>query len=154
MSDIKGLFNEELIVLNLEAKDDKDAIKQLANRLFEAGFVKESFIEAIIEREVNYPTGLSSGDMGVAIPHTDSIHVNKAALAIGILKKPVKFQMMGMPEKSVYVSLVFMMAIDAPNKHLEMLKTLMNIFQQHDLLTKLKNARKLEEVANIFDNVI
>ena len=47
-----------------------------------------------------------------------------------------------------------MMAIDDPNKHLEMLKTLMNIFQQHDLLTKLKNARKLEEVANIFDNVI
>lgn len=154
MSDIKGLFNEELIVLNLEAKDDKDAIRQLANRLFKAGYVKESFIEAIIEREANYPTGLSSGDMGVAIPHTDSIHVNKAALAIGILKEPVKFQMMGMPEKSVYVSLVFMMAIDDPNKHLEMLKTLMNIFQQHDLLTKLKNARKLEEVANIFDNVI
>lgn len=154
MSDIKGLFNEELIVLNLEAKDDKDAIRQLANRLFKAGYVKESFIEAIIEREANYPTGLSSGDMGVAIPHTDSIHVNKAALAIGILKKPVKFQMMGMSEKSVYVSLVFMMAIDDPNKHLEMLKTLMNIFQQHDLLAKLKNARKLEEVANIFDNVI
>ena len=61
MGDIKGLFNEELIVLNLEAKDDKDAIRQLANRLFKAGYVKESFIEAIIEREANYPTGLSSG---------------------------------------------------------------------------------------------
>lgn len=154
MSDIKGLFNEELIILNLEAKDDKDAIRQLANRLFKAGYVKESFIEAIIEREANYPTGLSSGDMGVAIPHTDATHVNKAALAIGILKEPVKFHMMGMPEESVSVNIIFMMAIDEPSKHLEMLKTLMTIFQQNDLLNRMRKARKFEEIANIFENEI
>lgn len=154
MSDTKGLFNEGLVIFNLDAKDNRDAIKQLANRLLEEGFVKKSFIKAIIEREVNYPTGLPTQNMGVAIPHTDSIHVNKAALAIGILKEPVKFQMMGMPEEKVYVSIIFMIAIDDPNKHLEMLQKLMTIFQQKDLLTELKKAKKLDEITYILNKVL
>ena len=42
------------------------------------------------EREKVFSTGLNFEEMGIAIPHTDSIHVNRQAIAVGILKEPVK----------------------------------------------------------------
>ena len=41
----------------------------------------------MITREERFPTGLDTGNFGIAIPHTDGIHVNKPAIAIAILSK-------------------------------------------------------------------
>ena len=52
-----------------------------------------------MKRESVYPTGLPVGEINVAIPHTDPEHVNNAAICLGILEKPVTFNVMGMEEK-------------------------------------------------------
>ncbi|MBU5439099.1 PTS sugar transporter subunit IIA [Tissierella sp. MSJ-40] len=154
MTDSKKMFREDLILFNMEAKDNKDAIEQLANKLLSKGIVKESFVEAIKAREDNYPTGLPTETIGVAIPHTDAIHVNEGALAIGLLKEPVAFQMMGMPEETVNVSVIFMMALNEAHGHLEMLQKLMGIFQEKELLIKINEAKTPEEIAEVLSDVI
>ncbi len=47
----------------------------------------------------------------MAIPHTDPEHVNDAAICLGILDKPVTFNVMGMEGETTDVSLLFMLSI-------------------------------------------
>lgn len=75
-------FDEKVIHINLEENTDVDVISTLAKSLTEQGYVADSFLEAIIEREKVFPTGLPTGEIGVAIPHTDSEHVHKPMVAM------------------------------------------------------------------------
>ena len=65
--------------------------------------------------------------------HTDSIHVNRQAIAVGILKEPVKFCHMGM-EESVKCEMMFMMAIKKPESQVDFLGRMMDIFQSEVIL--------------------
>ena len=75
-------ISPELILMDIEAKTDQEAIEILAKHLYEKGIVKESYIDAVKEREKVFSTGLNFEEMGIAIPHTDSIHVNRQAIAV------------------------------------------------------------------------
>ena len=44
-------ISPELILMNIEAKTDQEAIEILAKHLYEKGIVKESYIDAVKERE-------------------------------------------------------------------------------------------------------
>lgn len=77
----------ELVIMNLKAESSEEVLDLIANRLVETGCVKESYVEAVKKRETVFPTGLPVEEMGIALPHTDSVHVNKQAIAVGILEK-------------------------------------------------------------------
>lgn len=144
------IMKPEFIATELDAQSDVDAIKLLANKLLENGIVKESFIPAIIKREQEFCTGLQFEDMGIAIPHTDAEHVNQAAITIGILKNPVEFKSMGMPEIPVNAEILFMMAINKPHAQLEFLRELMTMLQTEGRLRELKACKTQEEVVSKF----
>lgn len=144
------LISPELVLLDIEAKTDQEAIEILAKHLYAEGIVKESYIEAVKEREKVFSTGLGFEEMGIAIPHTDSVHVNRQAIAIGVLKNPVRFCHMGMPEVPVEVEMMFMMAIEKPDSQVEFLSKMMDIFQTEGRLPALKAAAGREEIARMF----
>lgn len=154
MKEPMELLKEELIFIDIEAKDREEAIEKMAKELYKREYVKESYINAILDREKVFPTGLPTEEVGVAIPHTDAIHVKKGAMAIGVLKNPVVFQMMGMPEENVNVNIIFMMALDEPKGQIEMLQKLMSIFQDKSILLKMRQAKTKEEIIKSFSNVI
>jgi PTS system galactitol-specific IIA component len=90
---LSNYLNESTISLNLEAETSTEVIHHLGEKLLAAGFVKDSFIEAAITREATLPTGLPlGGDINVAIPHTDIIHVIQSGVAMATLAKPVVFE--------------------------------------------------------------
>lgn len=149
---IKELVNENLIVLNLKATSNLDAIEQLATVLYDNKYVKESYINAIKEREKVFCTGLPTEEVGVAIPHTDVEHVIKPAIAVALLAKPVKFEMMGMPENKVDVEIMFMLAIKEPHAQIELLETLMGILENKRLLNMIKYAKSSKDISNILLN--
>ena len=144
------LISPELVLLDLEAETDMEAIDKLAHHLYAKGIVKETYIPAVKQREVEFCTGLAFEAMGVALPHTDSIHVNQQAIAIGILKKPVTFHHMGMPDVDVDVDLMFMLAIQKPDAQITFLGKMMEVFQLDGCLEQVKNAASAEEAANVF----
>lgn len=154
MKEPMELLKEELIFIDVEAKDRGEAIEKIAKELYRREYVKESYINAILDREKVFPTGLPTEEVGIAIPHTDAIHVNKSAMAIGVLKNPVIFQMMGMPEENVNVNIIFMMALNEPKGQIEMLQKLMSIFQNKSLLLKMRQAKTKEEIMKVFSNTI
>lgn len=142
--------DEKLILRHLHATSDQDALKQLANVMLEEGIVKESFIPAVMAREVEYSTGLQCEDMGVAIPHTDSEHVNIQAIAIAVLDEPVQFAQMGTPEIKVDVKIMFMLAIKEPHKQMEFLQALMSVFSETGKLPQLLNLDSNQAVVETF----
>ena len=146
----KLLSNPEntYMAVSLSGNTDKEVLEQMASALQEEGYVKETFSDAIIQREISFPTGLPMGGINVAIPHTDPEHVNKAGFCLGILDKPVTFNVMATEGEKVDVSVVFMLAIKRKEDQLENLQKLIAICQDQEMLKALlsKNIDTINEV--------
>lgn len=128
------------------ADSSEEVIKILGEFLENKELAKKGLAKKIIEREREFPTGIDTGDFGVAIPHTDSSWTNKAAINCGVLKKPVFFNEMGGEERKVAVNIVFLLLIDNSELQLKTLKALMGFIQDKKLLKKLKKAKKSNEI--------
>ncbi|WP_313577678.1 PTS sugar transporter subunit IIA [Lacrimispora sp.] len=139
-----------LVIMDLQAETNQDAIKAMSSLLFEQGYVKESYIEAVKEREKVFYTGLGFEELGVALPHTDAVHVIHQAIAIGILKKPVAFKTMGELDGTVDVKLMFMLAINKPDKQLDFLSSMIDSCQKPGKLLSVYNASAPEEAVELF----
>lgn len=134
-------------------KDETEVLSYVSNLLIESGSVKESFKKAVIEREQIFPTGLLFQDYGIAIPHTDTEHVNYSQLAFVSLEKPVKFRQMATGEE-IKVDMVLMLALKEAHAQVEMLSQLIEFFQKkdtiHQLLSLTGTKGDEETVINIF----
>ncbi len=139
-------LNENLILVGEKAASKEEVLNKLAGLLGKYGYVKESFFQALLDREEAYPTGLQTTVTGVAIPHTDTEHVIKPALAIATLEAPVFFQAMDNPQEKIPVELVIVMAIKEPAMQLKSLQKIMQILQDKSMLNKIRQAQKAEEV--------
>ena len=135
-----SLFDQKVMVLDIQADTSDDALNQLSQRLLENGYVKESFAQAIIDRELEFSTGLPGVGRGVAIPHADPHHVNRSIMAVGILRKPVPFKMMGNHDEIIEVEVMFMLALKESHSHMSVLQSLMDVIQNEALLTQIKEA--------------
>jgi len=139
------------VALHYPAGASKDVITHLGKLLFDAGYVRDSFIEAALDRESRLPTGLPlSGDINAAIPHTEVEHVLKPGLAMATLSAPVTFQNMVSPEEAVPCQLVFVMALDQPKAQIEMLQEIAGILQNPAVIQSLMLASNFEEVRAAF----
>ncbi|WP_236895630.1 PTS sugar transporter subunit IIA [Clostridium beijerinckii] len=144
-------MNSDLIALNLEVKNKEEVIQELGKRMFEKGYVKSTYIDAVLEREKTLPTGLDIGEMCVAIPHTDSKHVNESNVALAVLKNPVEFRNMIDPSKKVEVMVVFLLAINDPDSQVTLLSKLMSVFQNVELLKQIKSSSSTQEVTKLLE---
>lgn len=139
-------FDEEVILMNLEAVDFTEVLQQMGENLVQHQYVKDSFIPAIIEREQAFATGLPTAGVSVAIPHTDAFHVNQKTISIATLKNPVDFVIMGEERETTPVQIVFMLAMDEPHSQLKLLQDLMKIFQESAFLDQLLQTNHVKEI--------
>lgn len=136
----------ELIVHNLEAENYEDAIRKVGAKLYDAGFVKDTYIAATLGRELEYPTGLQLENVAIAMPHTDAVHVNRPAVCIARLKHPVTFAHMGDPDTKVEAEIMFMMAIQNPDEQIDTLQKVLGVFQNPDVVAAFCNAKSEDEL--------
>lgn len=130
----------ELIVRGINASDSQDAIRQVGQKFLDAGFVKDSYIEAVSAREKIYPTGLQLAGIAVAMPHTDPQHVIRPGVCIAQLAHPVTFRHMGDPDTTVEAEMLFMMAILNPDAQIELLQKVLSVFQQPQVTDAFRGA--------------
>ncbi|KXG74652.1 Transcriptional regulator ManR [Fervidicola ferrireducens] len=149
-----NLLNEDLIETELEAKNKEEVLEVLAKLLIVKGYVKDSYLKAILEREKVFPTGLPTDGVGVAIPHADIDHVLTSGIALAVLKSPVKFNVMGNPTEEVDVRLVFMLAINEPKMQVNLLKNLISLFQDKNLLIKLSDMADKKKIIALLTPLI
>lgn len=149
---LSELIHKDFVVTNLKVQTKEEVFKVLFERLFKNGYVKETFLEGIINRENTFPTGLLLGNNNVAIPHTDAEHVLKPAIALATLAKPVVFKNMANPQEDILVNIVFMLALNSPQSQVEMLQQLVTLLQNEDFLKQILNVKGGDEVIEIIKN--
>ena len=141
--------HEELILVDVEANNYEEAIRKVGKRLFDNGYVKDTYIDAVVAREADFPTGLHLEGIDIAMPHTAGIHVNTPAVCVAKLAKPVEFSHMGDPETKVQATLLFMMAIKNPDEQIETLQAVMGIFTNQEAIEELKAAKTEAELFSV-----
>lgn len=146
------VFDESIILLDLEADSKEAVLTAMANNLEEKGLIRDSYLKAVIEREKEFATGLPTGGVSVAIPHTDVEHVIKKTISVAVLKNPVAFGMMGDPNETVNVELVFMLAMDKSDAQLSLLQGLMQVFRDEEMLKYLVSETDKTKMVDVLKN--
>ena len=150
MNNSKEVFRKELVLLNYQAKDAEDVLKALADKLFEDGSVKETYFQAMLDRERLYPTGLPIDGIKVAIPHAEVEHVNYSAFAIATLPTPVKFGEMGAgPDSFLDVQIIMMLANADPEEQVKTLRKMVDLFDEPDSLDAIMAAKTTDDIVEI-----
>jgi len=72
---------------------------------------------------------------------------------VGVLEKPVTFEMMASKDVFLEVELIFMLAIKQPENQLEMLQKLMLLCQDEKNLQLLKSKEKVVEVEQLLKTI-
>lgn len=147
-------IRENLVLLNLDCKTSDDVLSIMANHLHDLGYVKDSFSQAVKDREVAFATGLPTESYGLAIPHADIEHVNKAAICISTLNNPVDFRMMSNHDQIIKTSIVVMLALKEGHQHMELLSKLIMFIQNPKILEKIYKSTSPKELAEFFKEAI
>ncbi|WP_105301912.1 PTS sugar transporter subunit IIA [Anaerococcus marasmi] len=142
-------FNKKLINTFVSVDSQDELFKFMSDCLNKSGCVKDSFYDGIISREAEYPTGIQIGNVGFAIPHTDSKHVLESQICFASLKKPIDFADMTDVSNKFPVSLVFMLAMKEPGDQIKTLQKLMEVFANEEVINFLLKSDNKDQILNI-----
>ncbi len=152
---LRDLLHEEHILIDLEAKDAREAIQALNHALVASQHTQAEFAEDVWQREQTFPTGLPTQPLAVAIPHADPQHVNASAVCIGLLKQPVTFAQMGSDGSThLPTRIVILLAIKEREKQVALIQELMQVIQSPELLEALLDARSPRQARQIIENAL
>lgn len=129
-----SLMSPDLVFFDLTAQDSTEFFSKLEKRLAPRGFIKDSWLDAIVARETAYPTGLEFEKISVAIPHVDPQHIARPYIAVVKPPTPIAFgAMAGMVDHPVQASLVINLGLIAHDEdQVAVLQALMNVFMDED----------------------
>lgn len=139
-------LKENLIFQNLKVSDNKEVLQIMGNAMIQEGLGEEGFVEALLRREKDYPTGLDIDGIGVAIPHTDACHVKKEGIAVAVLAEPVEFEAMGEDNCRIPVNIVVMFTVAGKDKHIDRLLQILKLIQNEEILKGFLEAESKEEL--------
>lgn len=130
-----GLLDENRFFIIDEETEYKEALKIMADGLYENGDVDEGFYERLLERESK---GMTAFDHSVAIPHVIHHEGDKLILAVGVCPKPLTYH-------NRDVSVIFMIGL--PNQVetddnilIRVYDEIITISQDEELLRKICKA--------------
>jgi len=144
-----NLTSEELVRLNIEAKDWEDAIRQSADALLQNGKIKASYIDAII-KTVKETGPYIVITKHVALPHARSeAGALESAIGIATLKEPVVF---GNKENDP-VKYLFCLSAKDSESHINALAELTGLLDRKDFYEFLDHAKDASEVIKYIKNL-
>lgn len=145
------LINENLVVLNLDAKNKEEAILKLAELAQKEGKITsiDDYTKSVLDREKTYTTGVGNG---IAIPHGKSKAVKEAMIVFGKAADGIEWNSLdGKP-----VNMIFLLGVpdeNIDNIHLKVLSQLSRKLMNDDFVQMLKNAKTTEEVLEALSDV-
>lgn len=137
------LIRRELIRYHSRQASVEGIFREAFETLLEKGYVKETYLDALIARERAHPTALALENINIAIPHADPAHVKKGGIMTVSLEEPVVFHHM-LDGSAVEVEYVFFLILTNGNSHLEALSRLMAMMQKKEAVERIRNCRSEE----------
>jgi len=145
---------ESCIDLNLAADTKEGVIQTLAGRLVGQGFVVTEYVEKVVQREQEYPTGLIFPGIQIALPHGSSEYVKTSAIAVGRCVKKPEFANMEDFSQKIKVDMVVLLAVKDPDRHLIILNNLIELFTSDENCKVLLECNSNAEVCQLFQKCL
>ena len=149
-----SIFKENLIFLDYIANDQFDFLSKMTNYLVEEKYVLPSYLDAILSREKNYPTGLPSEPFPVAIPHGDPEHVINPCIVVVRPQNPIPFGEMGTSDSTINAKYIFMLVVKKVENQITMLQTMIDMFMSEEAMLKLDRANSAPEIMAVLNENI
>lgn len=147
------MLNRELVFLDAKYKSSHEFLTSIADELLKKGYVKESFKEAILKREEEYPTAIGTEKYNLAIPHTDSQHVNKPGVAFVRLNERCQFKEM-CTNNDIDVDMAFVLLVTKKEEQVSLLSKLMGLFSENEFLENLYMEKDESKIVASLNNEI
>jgi len=143
----------DLSIVGLRAASSSEVLSAFAQQALAAGAVRPSYEQALLERELAFPTGLPTV-IPVAIPHADVEHAIESGLGIATLAQPVEFGEMGGADSIVEARVAVLILVTEPHAQAEMLSQLIGVFQLDGWYDVLSAATTPDALAAAFAELL
>ena len=117
----------------IEFETCQQALAHIGEEMLANGVVHATYPAALLEREMNYPTGIALERHAVAIPHCEAVHAKHPAIYLIRPDKPVHFQQAD-DDGEVAVSLIIALIVENPAAQMKLLRRLFSELQNPDVL--------------------
>lgn len=150
---MKKLFFEETTYVSGKTTQE-EVFEEVYLDLLNKQLVTEDFLESLLERERNYPTGLDLSPVSevlpdIAIPHTESEYVQTTRIIPIKLKNEIIFHNMISPSDQISVRFLFMILNENGEAQAGMLADIMDFINSVDK-EELCGFFKLEDTEAIY----
>ena len=138
-----SILNKNNIVLGLESVSKEEAIKRAGEILAKEGYVKEEYIQAMLEREEIVSTYIG---MGVAIPHgvgEAKKEVKKSGIAVLQYPNGIKF--------GDEVAYLVVGIAGVGDEHLTILSNIAMSLEDEGLVEKLRKTYDVNDILKVFN---
>lgn len=143
-------YLDKNLILFIDSANRDEVLHSMVNHIDDVKHLenKESFYQAIIDREKIVSTGIG---IGVAIPHAKLPGYDDFFIAIGILRKGVNWEALD----GSLVRLVFMIGgpDDKQTEYLQILSSLTGAIKNEDLRKKLLTLNSPVDILNLFSRL-
>ncbi|MCR2044479.1 PTS sugar transporter subunit IIA [Anaerosalibacter massiliensis] len=147
--EIAKYVKKELVDIEINCENKDELFNKIYEEAFKNKYVKKGFLKKIRDREEKYPTGIELSKYSVAIPHTDAELVNEQFISINILKNPISFNLMDDSSKKTDVSIVFVLGLNKPDEQLIILKEMIALIQNENIINGMLNAKSESQILEI-----
>lgn len=144
-----SMFDQNLVRLDTEAKDKTELFQQVAQQLERHGFVNEDYLIGITERENNFPTGLITQHLNIALPHSDPQYIKQPFVYVVRLKEAITVNQMG-DNQAMKVKDFFFLGIKEPSKQVGLLQTFMTLFMDQEFVKRYEESKSETAVHQLF----
>lgn len=148
--ELKEVLDKRVIDLNMKATNKKEAIRELSEKLKDAGYIGDvdEFISDIYVRESEGVTGIGNY---VAIPHGKSDSVTQVGIAIGKLDNEIEWETLD--DKGV--KLIFLFAVSNDHEyarnHMLLLAEIARKLGNDEAIEQLLASKTVDELISVFD---
>lgn len=150
MSEMTQLFDSNLIFFE-NVSTQQELFNSVGNKLLQRGLVKQAYVEAIFEREKNFPTGLDLSVLGddvpnIAIPHTEVEYCNEEQIIVVKLNEKITFRNMIAPDKELDVKFAFFILNNQKTEQTGILSNLMGFFTKDNNIKILNSLNTNKDI--------
>ena len=142
LNSVRYALDENSVIYNLKAQSLDEIIHVLTDRLSMVRAInsKHDFLKAIKEKMEQNPAGIAHG---IAIPHARGSFVNRSAVAVASLSRPINCGALD----NKPCDLFFLIAVpDDGKSHISILANLSLILSEPGFADKLRRAGSSEEI--------
>ncbi|MCE9921389.1 MULTISPECIES: PTS sugar transporter subunit IIA [Hafnia] len=139
-SDPDAYFFEELTFIDSSFQHQSDYFDSIFLSLKNRGYVRDSFLPAIKQREKLYPTALPTHPYVVALPHTDTEHVIRPFICVTRLYHEITWHEMANDDNELKAKFIFLLGFIDKDHHITLLQTLMECLSDEHFIEEMNQA--------------